>query len=359
MPARGLLLAVALAAGASAPPVKAVAKSLLLLSAVLPSPVKPLDVAPAPRYSQVNLKDGVADLYRGVNARMPGVVLVHGVAPGGPADPRMRQMAAALNRLGRTVLAPSLALGRQQLDVADTARIRQAIEYLSNKTGGKVTVLSFSFGAAFTLVALEQDPSVQSRVLELTTVGTYFDLVHLLQGVTAGRVDAPAGGTDPWRPDPRAGRAVTEFLARYLTQPQGLSLLDAYDKRDPSGLDPSAQSIYNLMVNKDPSRTRDLVGALPEDLANLISQLSPASRIDRIRIPVRAMHSRQDPASPPTESQLLIRSLRPPATGRLTKIGSFRHVTPSTGPGLLKDAGPLVGFAARFIRSQERWGLYR
>jgi hypothetical protein len=70
------------------------------------------------------------------------------------------------------------------------------------------------------------------------------------------------------------------------------------------------------------------------------------------------MHSRQDPASPPRESALLVDSLEPPATGRLTRVGSFRHVTPATGAGLLKDAVPLIGFVSRVFGAQDRWGLY-
>lgn len=356
MARKGLILALALTAGAATPPVRSTVKSALLLSEML-APVKPLSLAPEPSRSVVELENGTADLYEG-RQTMPGVVLVHGVAPGGPADPRIVQIATSLTRLGRTVLAPSLALGEQRLDRTDTARIRQAIDHLHGLTGDRVLVLAFSFGAASTLVAMEEEPDIQDKVLELVTVGTYFDLVHLLQGVTTGRVNAPGGSTGEWTPDPRAGRAVTEFLANYLPRPDERALIDAYDRRDPEGLSPEARAVYELMVNTDPERTRGLVAALPAGLGDLIADLSPASRIDRIRIPVNAMHSRQDPASPPSESALLVDSLEPPATGRLTRVGSFRHVTPATGAGLLKDAVPLIGFVSRVFGAQDRWGLY-
>jgi dienelactone hydrolase len=353
VPKKTLLLALAIAA--ITPPVRSTGKALLLLSEVIPSPVKPLHVLPTPKFRTIELPDGTAELYLGRGGGKPGVVLVHGVAPGGPADPRVRQIAGALNRLGRTVLAPSLALGKQRLDTDDTERIRHAVDYLSGVTDDKVLMLSFSFGAAFTLVALQEEPAIQSKVLAVATVGTYFDLVHLLQGVTTGNVETADGVTDEWSPDPRAGKIVLEFLARYLDRAEAQALMRAYENRDPAGLSSDARSIYDLMTNTDIRRTRALVGGLPAGLGKMMNDLSPADEMNKIRVPILAMHSRQDPASPPSESELMVRAVRAPGKGSLTLVGSFRHVTPSTGTGLLKDAGPLIVYAARVIGTQESW----
>jgi pimeloyl-ACP methyl ester carboxylesterase len=355
---RKTLLALALALAASAtPPVKASAKGILLLTEILPSPVKPLSLLTTREPSTVALKDGSADLYPGSDPTTPGIVLVHGAAKGGPADPRVHALATALNKLGRTVLVPSLALGELRLDRKDTDRIAAAIDYLAERTGRKVLVLSFSFGAAYTLVALEEEPGVQSRVLEVATVGTYFDLVHLLQGVTAGRVVGPGGRTQPWRPDSRARSVVTDFLKDFVEPAQAEALPAAVEHRNPAGLGPEAMSVYNLMTNTDPARTRDLVKELPGGLPEVITGLSPSHAIDRIRVPVRAFHSRQDPASPPSESELLVQSLGPGSGAKLTIVGSFRHVTIKLTPAsLLEDAVPLLGFAGGLMRTQEGWG---
>lgn len=356
MPRKTLILALALAASAAIPEVRSAGKAILLLTEVLDSPVKPLQWTTEPSFTQVTLEDGTADLYEG-KKNLPGLVLVHGVSPGGPRDPRVKGIAKGMNRLGRTVIAPSLALGDQKLDRADPARIRQSIEYLAEKTGDRVMVLAFSFGAAFTLVALEEEPQIQSKILEVATVGTYFDLIHLLQGVTTGRVNAPGGETDEWSPDPRAGVEVTKFLAGYLPEPDRSAVIDAYEDRDPEGLSPAALVIYELMTNTDPARTRELVNQLPLGLGQLIADLSPADGIETITVPIQAMHSRQDPAAPPSESALLVQSLNP-GQGSLTLVGSFRHVTPAKGIGLLKDAGPLIGFAANVLKVQEKWGYH-
>lgn len=320
-------------------------------------PVKPLQILPDVRARPIELPSGSADLYQSSDRTMPGVLLVHGVAPGGPREPRMQQIAAGLNKVGRTVLAPSLALKNQQLDPQDTDRIRDGIDHLAELTGGKISILAFSFGAAYSLVALQQEPRIQSKVLQVATVGTYFDLVHLLQGVTTGRVAASGGGLEEWIPDPTADEIVIEFLAGFMG-PQQQNLIDAYTERDPAGLSPPARSIYDLMVNDDPGRTRALVAGLPGVLPEAIDRLSPSNAMDRISVPIRAMHSREDPAAPPSESELMIKALGPPATGSLTLVGSFRHVTPDRGKGLLTDTVPLVGFVSDVLRVQEGWGYH-
>ncbi len=349
-----LALAVAVVVAAVSPPVRSTAKSVLLLSEVVPSPVKPLHSLPAPRVSTISIRGSTADLYVGGNRDMPGIVLVHGVARGGPADPRVREIATGFNRLGRTVLAPSLALGDQRLDPRDPERIRRAIEYLSDFSKQKVLVLAFSFGAGFTMVALAQEPEIQSKVLGVVTVGTYYDLVHLLEGVTTGRVTTATGASDEWRPDPRAPRLVVEFLGKYLVPGEADELVQAYDRRDPSGLSLAATAIYRIMTNTDHRRTRSLVSQLGE-FGQAITDLSPAGKMDKIRVPLLAMHSREDPASPPSESAFLVEAVRPHAEASLTLVGSFRHVTPARGTGLLRDAIPLINFTRKVFAMQESW----
>ena len=90
---------------------------------------------------------------------MPGLVLVHGVSPGGPADPRRQ----GHGDRARTVWGGRLSPPRSDWESSGwTGPIlpasARAIDYLYDKTGEKVMVLAFSFGAAFTLVAIEEEP---------------------------------------------------------------------------------------------------------------------------------------------------------------------------------------------------------
>jgi pimeloyl-ACP methyl ester carboxylesterase len=335
-------------------PVRGLAKASLLLSEILPSPVKPLRrLTQEPVVSPLQLPFGPADLYRLPGRHDPGIVLVHGANPGGRSDPRVRMMASSLARLGRTVLVPGLALGDQRIEREDTHRIRSAIGYLAGLTGERVVVLAFSFGAAFTLVAFEEEPDAQDQVRALATVGTYYDLVHMLEGVTTGQVNYDDGMVE-WQPSGDAPRAVTEFLSMFLEPDDAGSLMKAYDTRDPSSLGRDPLAVYAVMTNEDPRLTRELVRSLPQDLVDVLETLSPSTHIARVRVPVWALHSHEDPAAPPGESLRLVRALESRIDARLTLVGLLRHVTPTGDPALwARDGRLLLGYAARLLKAQE------
>ncbi|MCW3035445.1 MAG: Alpha/beta hydrolase family protein, partial [Actinobacteria bacterium] len=179
------LIVGSLAALAATPRGRSALKGALVLSEVLPSPLHPLSWASRrPRASRIDLPHGPADLYEG-RSGAPGIVLVHGANAGGIDDPRVRDLAQAFCRVGRTVLAPSLVLAERRMDADDGLRILDAIDELADRTG-PVVVVAFSYGGALALCALAQRPSIQARVRSLATIGTYYDVVHLIEGVTTG-----------------------------------------------------------------------------------------------------------------------------------------------------------------------------
>lgn len=344
----------ALAAAATNPLGRSAGKAAAVLSEILPGPVHPLRrlLAP-PRVTRIDLPHGPADLYER-RATSPGVVLVHGANIGGIDDPRVRGLATAFSRVGRTVLAPALTLAERKLDPDDPVRILDAIDALADQTG-PVTVVAFSYGAALALIALQERPSIQARVLAVATVGTYFDLVHLIEGVTTGQVLA-GGSLHPWQPPAGAMEQATPMLAAFLGGEEAEAITEALRAAQPDGLAAPARAIFNVMANRDPYRTEALVAALPEPIRDTLDSLSPARHADALRVPVYALHSRVDPASPAVESEELVAAVRRRARARLFLVGSFRHVTPEGRPGnQLRDAPALLGFATSILRAQEGW----
>lgn len=330
------LIAGSLAALAATPRGRSVLKGALVLSEVLPSPLHPLSGVPRGHEARrIDLPHGRADLYE-AGPGAPGIVVVHGANAAGIDDPRVRDLAGAFCRVGRSVLAPSLVLAERRMDPDDNLRILDAIDELADRTG-PVVVVAFSYGGALALCALARRPSIQARVRGLATIGTYFDIVHLIEGVTTGSV-CVNGSLHPWQPPVAALRQVGPLLGDFLG---GRKL----------------EVVEQILANRDPHRTASLIAELPGDVRAKLDQVSPARHVRTIRVPLLALHSRVDPAAPAIESAQLVAAVRPRARARLTLVGSLNHVTPvGTVLGWLRDAPGLLRFAASILRAQERWG---
>lgn len=349
-----LLAAVAILA---TPPARALLKGALLVPEVVPAPVHPLTwLTPGPRREQISLPAGVADLYRPAGpVDAPGVVVVHGANQGGKDDPRVIALASALAREGRRVLVPQLGLRNQRLDPTDPQRIRDAIAHLATATGSNVGILAFSYGAGLTLVAITEQPAIQREVSFVATVGTYFNLFDLLEGATTQRVPGRRGLVG-WKPDPSALGLGAAQLADFLGGADGTALAAAWAAQAPGNLSPRARPVYDLLANRDPAYFGKLVAGLPLDLVTRLEGLSPSQWIDRIRVPVYALHARTDPASPPSESELLVAALQGQVRTRLSIVGNLSHVSPTRSVlGDVADAARLADFAGTALRAQEGW----
>jgi pimeloyl-ACP methyl ester carboxylesterase len=334
------------------PPVRAGAKGVLLLAEVLPSPVHPLRwITPDPHRSEIRLPGTRADLYRPRGfSEPPGLVLIHGANPEGKDDPRIRDLAAGFARAGRKVLVPQLELRHERLDVADLDRILSAVRHLSRDDD--VGVVGFSYGAGLALVALGRAGDLQDRVAFTATFGTYFDLRHLVQGVTTGTVPSPTG-TQRWRTEPEALDLAAAQLSGFLGAGYKASFMAAWNRGDPEGLDDSQRSLYELLSNRDPARVESLIEQMPASLQELLFSLSPSQVASRIRFPVLALHARDDPAAPPSESRFLVQAVDRPES-RLFEVGIFRHVTPTGSPlRRLGDGLRLSRFAGLVLSTQE------
>jgi fermentation-respiration switch protein FrsA (DUF1100 family) len=339
------------------PPVRGLVKGALLVPEVVPSPLHPLSgLLPRPQRREVHLATGDADWYRPRgHAVAPGVVLVHGADPAGKDDARIVGLAEALAREGRQVLVPQLGLREQRFDAADPLRIRGAVSYLAGRSHGRVGVLAFSYGAGLTLVALAEQPAVQHRTAFVATVGTYFSLFDLLQGATTHTVPY-RGRAVAWQPDPSALDLAAGQLAAFLGGADGHALTAAWGRRDPTGLGPGPAAVYELLANDDPARFDALAGRLPPELLALLNSLSPAHSVGRLDVPVLALHARSDPASPPTESRLLVDALRGRVRTSLSVVGNLSHVSPAASiAGDVSDAFRMAAFAGAALELQEGW----
>lgn len=335
------------------PAVQARGKALaVLVEAVGGSFPRPF--APSIRRVDASL-DGVTGHLYTPERRSPAVLLLPGAAIRGKDDPRVARLAKALARAGRVVFVPDLILYQRRLDPSDLDRIARAVVAISEHrmSRGPVAVFGISYGGSFALVAAA-DRRVQGRLAIVAVFGAYFDLIGVIQAVTTGF--SVVGGTRlPWEGAPNARALLERHALALAPEASRGSLRAALDRREPAGLDPEVRAVYELLANRDPARTEELAEGLSPAVRGQLSRFSPSSVAERLRVPVVAMHSRDDPAVPVAEALRLARAL---PEARMVRVGSFRHVDfTSAGPGgLLAAVGDLLDawrFGAWLIGAQE------
>jgi fermentation-respiration switch protein FrsA (DUF1100 family) len=347
-----IAVAVAVVIGVgSTPAVQARVKSLGVLlegiGAGVPRPFAP------PLVRRPLAFDGVeGDVYL-PPGRRPAVVLIPGAARLGKDDPRVVRLARSIARAGRVVFVPSMALAERRFVESDLEALVAAVDELDRApfTDGSVSMLGISYGGSFGLVAAA-DPRIRDRLAMVGVFGAYFDMVGVLQAVTTG-VSIVDGRRVPWNGPPEA-RAVLEEaapdLAPHASRP---GLARALSERDPSELSPDGRALYEVLVNRDPERTRELASQLSPEARSLLRRFSPASIASQIRAPVIAMHSKDDPAVPFAEAIRLSRAL---PEAELVVVRGFQHVDFSSAGGAGRAMGDLFAawrFATWLIGAQE------
>lgn len=311
----------------------------------------PRPFAPSVLRREVTLDGVEGDIYLPAGLGPP-ILLVHGAAALGKDDPRLVRLAHAVARSGRVVFVPQLVLAERRFVEMDVDRIVRGTQALAARAGQqKVTMLGISYGGSFGLIAAA-DPRLEGHLAQVAVFGAYFDLVGVIQAVTTG-ASAVGERRYPWAGPPQA-RGILEEGATDLLQPAAREeVRRALATGNPEGLKGQARALYDLLVNRDPSRTAALAARLPEDARELLREFSPASVADRLDVPIIAMHSLEDPAVPIAESIRLVRAI--PET-RLVLVRGFRHVDFGSAGGLGVAVGDLFAawrFATWLLQSQE------
>jgi pimeloyl-ACP methyl ester carboxylesterase len=235
-----------------------------------------------------------ADLYRGAECAGPwpgracSLVLVHGLAPEGKNDPRLRRAARLLARAGFAVAVPTVrGLTRLRLDEADVATVAATIGAMP----APVRVVGVSVGAGPALLAATDD-RIRDRVAVVLTLGGY---------------------------------ASARELARFYVTARPEQARD-FAAANPDWMDASAREALAT------GRLDDL----SPDLQRRLDALSPELAVGRLRARLLIVHGRDDPAVPFSESLRLAAAAREKAH-RVVIIGGITHVE----GGALRRGGDL------------------
>ena len=253
-----------------------------------------------------------ADLYvRDALRRPPALVLVHGLAPAGKDDARLREAAGRLARAGWAVAVPTVGgLTVLRLRPEDAMAVSASVRALQAAGYRRVALLGVSLGAGPALLAAA-DPAGAGGVSAILALGGYASAVELLRYTLTG---AYAFGDV-------AGRAAVQEAAIARFAAANGELLDEAGRR--------------LVANRDPAQVDERMGALPPGTRELLEALSPGRTIARVQAPLFLIHGRQDPAVPFTESLRLAAAAR--AAGRPVRaaiVGAVGHVEADLRTGL-------------------------
>ncbi|HWC32347.1 MAG TPA: alpha/beta hydrolase [Actinomycetota bacterium] len=303
------------------PPVQARAKALAVVVEAIGLPFTPRPFAAPVTRSETTLGGVRGDVYD-PGGDAPAILLVHGAALQGKDDPRLVRLAQAVSRARRLVFVPALTLAERRFDAGDIERIVRSGAALAERVGAPISVLGISYGGSFALIAAA-DERLEDRLEQVAVFGAYYDLRGVIQAVTAGEA-LVAGERIPWRGDPQAIEILERHAVQLAPEEAQARLSAALDGAgDSSALPPDARAVYELLSNRDPTRTYELASRLSPTAREILERFSPSSVADRIRVPIVAIHSKDDPAVPYGEALRLVRAL--PDTP-LETLGSFRHV---------------------------------
>lgn len=274
--------------------------------------------------------------------RRAGVVLVHGVVEMGKDDPRMVWVARLLARSGFVVLVPDfLGFKSLRLRTSDIGEIADAALYLRSLRDrilpDRIGMIGFSYGAGPVLVAAA-DPLIEKHLKFVVSFGGYYDLVQVIKFVTTGyyQYREERGYSQPsdytrwiflrYNLDLLQNAADRAILARVSEERGWGSTQQSLDRL--AGLTSEGQSVYRLLVNRDPEKVEGLVHQLAPSIREMIDQLSPSRQLHRLAAYTIIVHSAPDPFIPHTESLALAEVLGREGKVRLEILRLFRHVQP-------------------------------
>ena len=201
-------------------------------------------------------------------------------------------MAAALARAGRMVFIPELDLYSERFTEADLERFVVSVEGLHALPGRPITVVGFSFGGSFALVASAEE-RMEGKLSRIATFGAYFRLEGLIQAISTG-VSVVDGRVIPSEGHPLAKEVLTAHTVEQLPAEQRDPVLAALDGRvDPDELAEEGRALYELW----PTTIRSASTSCPNGSPGGFRRCWPISR--RTGWTISSM-SRCWPCIPPT-----------------------------------------------------------
>ncbi|MFQ5895231.1 MAG: hypothetical protein ACE5JJ_05385 [Nitrospinota bacterium] len=361
----GLLALLAAALGVLISPAFRLARSALLLQALLqPGPsslLYQLTEPPTRRGLSLSVAGEAlrSDLYLPAGeGPHPGLLAIHGLTDRGKDDPNLARLAETLARGGWAVMVPEFpAMKALRAEAGEAKRVAAfflALEKLQEVRRGSSGLLAFSFGAGPAFLAAAR-PEVRERVRYVVAFGAYYDPFNVIRFLTTGHYEF---GGERFQGTPRREgkwffvlfNLHTFDLGPWEQVVRAIVSRKLHDERAPIAdltrrLPPRGQKLLALVENSDPARFSSLLAEQPRQWLDRARALSMEGVLPRTRAKFFLIHGRLDPLVPHTESLRLQASAGDPERVSVTLVRFFKHVEtrrPGTFLTLGADAGRLA-----------------
>lgn len=257
------------------------------------------------------------------------VVALHGVTVLGKDDPRLQHFARCLAISGIRCVVPALpGLANLQWDTADIGCISRVIDQLVSEGHDSISLVGFSFGASYALLAAAaQEPS--SPIELVMAFGPYHSLVELYDYFRQWQSTTPTSEEEEdsliYLHAVMAHRQRAVLGLSQETEQTLDTLLERYC---------NAATVEEKRVFFESSLT-DLavISVDAEQVDNeSLAHLSPAGALGSLSCPVGLIHDRADTLVPWEHSERIFGELsaaRPELGHRLLVTSLLQHVRPS------------------------------
>lgn len=322
-------------------------------------PVSPLKlVTSEPLKEEVTFYRGtervVADLYRPDDGGRHGaVVIVIGAAPRARTDPRVVRLAESAARSGMVVLIPELKhLLRDEMVPEEINDLVAAFDYLRRQEfvdPERMGFIGFSVGAGLAIVAAT-DPSISEDVDFVASFGGYYDIFDVIAAATTEIVTYD-GRREAWQPDAKTLSVLRRSLIYHVDSSRDRDILtriflegeeEARGRVDE--LSPDSRVIFDLLDNRDPDRTDELLARLPPEDVAILRRLSPRYSIGDLQTELFILHDRNDKLIPYVESRRLADAAPEGCDVHYSELDIFRHVNPTVPTNPITFLADLIEF---------------
>jgi acetyl esterase/lipase len=215
--------------------------------------------------------------------------------------------------------------------------------------------IGFSAGAGLAMVAAT-DAGIAEGVDFVGSFGGYYDIFDVIAAATTETI-VYDGRQEDWEPDSKTLSVLRRSLIYYADSNRDRDILtriflegeaDARERVDE--LSPDGLRIFELLDNRDPDRTDELLAALPPDDVATLRRLSPRYSMDDLQTEVFILHDRNDKLIPYVESRRLADAARAGNDVHYSELDIFHHVNPTVPTNPITFLADLIEFLFQAFR---------